>query len=202
MFNRGADIHATTAALVYERDIEDVTKQQRRAAKVINFGILYGMSPHGLSVATGMTREQAVGFIDRYKSVRQPLFDYIDSIKEKAREDGYVETLFGRRRPMPDIQSGNFMVRQAAERAAINMPIQGTEADLMKMAMVEADEKLAKNHPEARQLLQIHDSILVEAPAGEAEKVGDLLKDTMEGIYKLPVRLDVDITIGDNWGEL
>ncbi|HYH36373.1 MAG TPA: DNA polymerase, partial [Candidatus Saccharimonadales bacterium] len=202
MFNRGADIHATTAALVYEREVEDVTKQMRRAAKVINFGILYGMSPHGLSVATGMTREQAVTFIDRYKSVRQPLFDYIDSIKEKARKDGYVETLFGRRRPMPDIQSGNFMVRQAAERAAINMPIQGTEADLMKMAMIEVDRLLAEKYPGCHQLLQIHDSILVECSAGEAEKVGELIKDTMENIHKLPVRLDVDITVGDNWGEL
>jgi DNA polymerase-1 len=202
MFNRGADIHATTAAQVYEREIEDVTKQMRRAAKVINFGIMYGMSPHGLSVATGMTREQAVAFIDRYKSVRGPLFKYIDGIKEKARKDGYVETLFGRRRPMPDIKSSNFMVRQAAERAAINMPIQGTEADLMKLAMIKVDEELAKKYPESHQLLQIHDSILVECPADDAEKIGELLKTTMEGVYKLPVRLDVDVTMGKNWGEL
>jgi DNA polymerase-1 len=202
MFNRGADIHATTAAQVYEREIEDVTKQMRRAAKVINFGIMYGMSPHGLSVATGMTYEQAVAFIDRYKSVRKPLFKYIDGIKEKAREDGYVETLFGRRRPMPDIKSSNFMVRQAAERAAINMPIQGTEADLMKLAMIKVDEELAKKYPESHQLLQIHDSILVECPDGDADKIGDLLKATMENVYKLPVRLDVDITMGRNWGEL
>jgi DNA polymerase-1 len=202
MFNRGADIHAATAALVYEREVEDVTKQMRRAAKVINFGILYGMSPHGLSIATGMTREQAVTFIDRYKSVRQPLFDYIDRLKEQAKKDGYVETLFGRRRPMPDILSGNFMVRQAAERAAINMPIQGTEADLMKLAMIRVDKLLNEKHPDCRQLLQIHDSILVECPAAEAAKVGDLLKETMENVYKLPVRLDVDITTGDNWGEL
>lgn len=202
MFNRGADIHTTTAALVYEREIEDVTKQQRRAAKVINFGILYGMSPHGLSIATGMSREQAVTFIDRYKSVRQPLFDYMDKVKEQAKKDGFVSTLFGRRRPMPDIQSGNFMVRTAAERAAINMPIQGTEADLMKMAMIKVDKLLQAQHDDSHQLLQIHDSILVECPAGDAEKIGTLLKDTMEHIYKLPVRLDVDITIGDNWGEL
>ncbi len=144
MFNRGADIHATTAAQVYGREQEDVTKQQRRAAKVINFGIMYGMSPHGLSKATGMGRDQAATFIDRYKDLRKPLFDYMDTILEFARKKGYVETLFGRRRPMPDIKSSNFMVRQAAERAAINMPIQGTEADLMKLAMVEADRLLAK----------------------------------------------------------
>lgn len=202
MFNRGADIHTTTAAQVYGREPEDVTKQMRRAAKVINFGILYGMSPHGLSVATGMTRDQAVAFIDRYKELRKPLFDYIERLKEKARRDGYVETLFGRRRPMPDIKSGNFVVRQAAERAAINMPIQGTEADLMKMAMIKADELLRGQHNDCHLLLQIHDSILVECPAPVADNIGNLLKETMENVYKLPVRLDVDITAGSNWGEL
>ena len=202
MFNRGADIHATTAALVYEREVEDVTKQMRRAAKVINFGILYGMSPHGLSIATGMTREQAITFIDRYKAVRKPLFDYIDRLRDQARKDGYVETLFGRRRPMPDIHSSNFIVRQAAERAAINMPIQGTEADLMKLAMIKVDQLLQEQHNNCHQLLQIHDSILVECPAEVADNIAEMLKDTMENIYKLPVRLDVDVTIGDNWGEL
>jgi DNA polymerase I len=202
MFNRGADIHTATAAQVYEREVEDVTKQMRRAAKVINFGILYGMSPHGLSVATGMTREQAVEFIDRYKTVRKPLFDYTDRVLEQARKDGYVETLFGRRRPMPDIHSSNFVVRQAAERQAINMPIQGTEADLMKMAMVQIDELLRHQHNDCTMLLQIHDSILVECPAEVADRIGTLLKETMENVYKLPVRLDVDITTGTNWGEL
>lgn len=202
MFNRGADIHATTAAFIYEREPEDVTKQMRRAAKVINFGILYGMSPHGLSIATGMTREQATNFIDRYKSVRKPLFDYMDRVKEKAKIDGYVETLFGRRRPMPDIHSSNFVVRQAAERAAINMPIQGTEADLMKLAMTNIDKKLSSLYPETNMLLQIHDSILLECPEGETRRIGELLKETMQNVYKLPVRLDVDITVGDNWGQL
>jgi DNA polymerase-1 len=202
MFNRGADIHATTAALIYERAPEDVTKQMRRAAKVINFGILYGMSPHGLSIATGMTREQAVTFIERYKAVRQPLFDYMDRVKEKAKIDGYVETLFGRRRPMPDIHSGNFIVRQAAERAAINMPIQGTEADLMKLAMIKIHTLLGEQYANVDLLLQIHDSILLECNEGEARRVGEVLKKTMEDVYKLPVRLDVDVTIGDNWGQL
>ncbi len=202
MFNRGADIHTATAAQVYERETEDVTKQMRRAAKVVNFGILYGMSPHGLSVAAGMTREQAVKFIDKYKEVRAPLFAYTDSIREKAKKDGYVDTLFGRRRPMPDIHSSNFMVRQGAERAAINMPIQGTEADLMKMAMVKIDEILRSQHNHCNMLLQIHDSVLIECPEEVAERIGEMLKDTMENIYKLPVRLDVDVTIGDNWGEL
>jgi len=202
MFNRGADVHTATAAQVYGREPEDVTKQMRRAAKVINFGILYGMSPHGLSIATGMTREQAVAFIDRYKELRKPLFDYTAKVLEQARKDGFVETLFGRRRPMPDIHSSNFVVRSAAERAAINMPIQGTEADIMKMAMIKVDEVLRAQHNDCQLLLQIHDSILVECPAEVAGNIGELLKETMESVYKLPVRLDVDITTGQNWGEL
>lgn len=202
LFNRGADIHTATAAQVYGRQVEDVTKGMRRAAKVVNFGILYGMSPHGLSVATGMTRDQAVTFIDQYKKFRKPLFDYIDRVRDLAREQGYVETLFGRRRPTPDIHSTNFIVRQAAERAAINMPIQGTEADLMKMAMIKVDKLLHAQHPDAKQLLQIHDSILIECPAEIAEETGKLLQQTMEEVYKLPVRLDVDVTIADNWGDL
>ncbi len=202
MFNRGADVHTATAAMVYDREPEDVTKQMRRAAKVINFGILYGMSPHGLSIATGMTHEQAVTFIDKYKAVRQPLFDYMERVKEQAKKDGYVQTLFGRRRPMPDIHSSNFMVRQAAERAAINMPIQGTEADLMKMAMVQVENLLVTQHNDCHQLLQIHDSIVIECPEPVATRIGNLLKDSMETVYKLPVRLDVDVAIGDNWGEL
>ena len=202
MFNRDVDIHTATAAQVYDRQPEDVTKQMRRAAKVINFGILYGMSPHGLSVAANMTYEQATHFIERYKTLRQPLFDYIDRIKEFAKKEGYVETIFGRRRPMPDIHSSNFMVRSAAERAAINMPIQGTEADLMKLAMVKVDEVLSQQHNNCRQLLQIHDSILVECPEEVAERVADLLKHTMENVHELPVKLTVDVTTGRNWGEL
>jgi DNA polymerase-1 len=202
MFNAGADVHAATAAQVYGREQEDVTKQMRRAAKAINFGILYGLSPHGLSVNTGMTRDQAVAFIDRYKELRKPLFDYMDRVKEKAQQDSYVETLFGRRRPMPDIHSSNFVVRQAAERAAINMPIQGTAADIMKMAMIDIEKLLSEQHNDCKMLLQIHDSILVECPTEVAEHIGDRLKETMENVYELPVRLDVDVAIGNNWGEL
>lgn len=200
MFNDGIDIHTETAAQVYGRAPEDVSKNMRRDAKVINFGVLYGMSPHGLSVATGMTPAAAKTFIDKYFELRKPLLDYINHLRKKAHEDGYVETLFGRRRPTPDVESSNYIVRQAAERAAINMPIQGTEADLMKMAMVAVQDKLAGS--KCKQLLQIHDSILVECPEGEAKRVAKLLKETMENIYKLPVKLDVDVTTGKNWGEL
>lgn len=202
MFNRGADIHTATAAQVYGREVEDVTKNMRRTAKVINFGIIYGMSPHGLAIATGMTREQAVTFINKYKGLRRPLFDYMDRLLDQAREDGYVETLHGRRRPMPDIKSSNFMVRQAAERAAINMPIQGTEADLMKLAMINVQNRLQKEFPLSKQLLQIHDSIMVECPKADADDIAQLLKHEMENVYELPVRLDVDVAIADNWGAL
>lgn len=202
MFNRDVDVHTATAAQVYGRELEDVTKQMRRAAKVINFGILYGMSPHGLAVAANMTFEQAAAFIKRYKELRQPLFDYMDRVKEQAKKDGYVATLLGRRRPMPDIHSSNFMVRSAAERAAINVPIQGTEADLVKLAMVRVDEKLRAQHNDCNMLLQIHDSILIECPEAVADRIAKLLKEEMEAVYELPVKLTVDTTIGDNWGEL
>jgi DNA polymerase-1 len=191
MFKGGVDIHIQTAAQVYQRQPEDVTRQMRRAAKVINFGILYGM-----------TRAQAEHFISQYFELRKSLLSYMNSLKEKARIDGYVETLFGRRRPMPDINSSNFAIRSAAERAAMNMPIQGTEADLMKMAMVTIDKLLSEKFPQAKMLLQIHDSILVEMPKDIAPAVGDLLKLTMENVYKLPVKLDVDVSIGKNWGDL
>ncbi len=203
MFNRDVDVHTSTAALVYHREPEDITKQMRRTAKAVNFGILYGLSAHGLSIATGMTYEQAGHFIKEYTAVRQPLMAYLEGLKERARKDGYVETLFGRRRPMPDIHSSNFMVRNAAERAAMNMPIQGTEADLMKLAMVKVDDLLLAQHNDCNQLLQIHDSILVECPAEVADNVAKLMKETMENIYpELPVKLTVDTTIGNNWGEL
>ncbi len=201
MFNADMDIHTATAAQVYGRLPEDVTKTMRRDAKVINFGILYGMSPHGLSAATGMTFVAAKQFIDKYFELRKPLLDYMNHLKEIAKKQGYVETLFGRRRPMPDIHSSNFIVRQAAERAAINMPIQGTEADLMKLAMIKVQDYLDEVG-DAFMLLQIHDSILVEAPDDKTAEIAHKLKEIMENVHKLPVKLTVDTKIGKNWGEL
>lgn len=198
-FNEGLDIHTRTAAQVYGVAMDDVTKAQRRDAKVINFGVLYGMSPHGLSIATGMTHDEAKNFIERYFRLRQPFLDYIEDTKNKAKEDGFVETMFGRRRPTPDVRSSNFMVREAAYRQAVNMPIQGTEADLMKMAMIKIEQELGN---ECDMLLQIHDSILVECQDWKAKKVAKEIKEIMEKIYKLPVNLDVDVSMGSNWGEL
>jgi len=199
-FNSGVDIHTKTASEVYNIPMDDVTKTQRRNAKVINFGILYGMSPHGLSAATGMSFTEAKKFIDEYFELREPIRKYINKTIEQARIEGYVETYFGRRRPTPDVLSSNFMVRSGAERAAANMPIQGTEADLMKLAMIEVDKKIEGL---GEQILQIHDSILVEAPIENADKIAEILKTTMENIApQLGVHLKVDVNIGKNWGEL
>lgn len=199
-FNGDVDIHTKTAAQVYGIPMDEVTKTQRRDAKVINFGVLYGMSPHGLSAATGMNFVEAKKYIDHYFELRAPIRKYIDATLEKAKTEGYVETYYGRRRPTPDINSSNFMVREAASRQAANMPIQGTEADLMKLAMLKIDEELGGV---GEQILQIHDSVLVEVPQESAEKVAKILRDTMENIApELPVKLKVDVGIGENWGEL
>lgn len=199
-FNSGVDIHTKTASEVYNVPLDDVTKNQRRNAKVINFGVLYGMSPHGLSVATGMNITEAKKFIDEYFELRAPIRKFIDETIKKAHDEGYVETFFGRRRPTPDVHSSNFMVRSSAERAAANMPIQGTEADLMKLAMIEVDKKIEGL---GEQILQIHDSILVEAPPENADRIAEILKDTMENIApQLNIKLNVDVSIGKSWEEL
>jgi DNA polymerase-1 len=198
-FNRDIDIHTATAAQVYGIPLDQVDKDMRRHAKTVNFGVLYGMSPHGLSIATGMSLVDAKVFIDKYFELRKPVREYIDRTLAEGLQNGYVETIFGRRRPTPDLKSSNYIVREAAKRAAANMPIQGTEADLMKMAMLEVEKKLGT---QGEQILQIHDSIMVECPEANAEKVATLLKDTMEHIYKLPVKLKVDVKTGRNWGEL
>ena len=199
-FNGGVDIHTKTASDVYGTPLAEVTKAQRRDAKVINFGVLYGMSPHGLAAATGMTFSAAKTFIDHYFEIRKPIRAYIDATLEKARTDGYVETFYGRRRPTPDIHSSNFAVRASAERAAANMPIQGTEADLMKRAMLAVDKELGES---AEQLLQIHDSILVECDPERAEEIGAKMKQIMERVApELAIELRVDVSVGKSWGEL
>ncbi len=198
-FNRGVDIHVETAAELFNVPEDKVTKDMRAAAKTVNFGVLYGMSPHGLSVATGMDHDTAKAFIDRYFGMRKQLLVYLESLREKAHKDGYVETLFGRRRPTPDVKSANFVVRQAAERAAINMPIQGTEADLMKLVMIQIGQEMDSD---AKMLLQVHDSLIVEVSEKKAESVAAYLKDKMEKVHKFKVKLDVDTKIGKNWGEM
>jgi DNA polymerase-1 len=198
-FNKGADIHIETAALVAGVKPEEITKEQRYAAKAVNFGIMYGLGPHGLSASSGMDYGSSKEFISKYFEIRPKLREFIDKTRAQAEEQGYVETLLGRRRPTPDIRSSNFVVREAAYRAAINHPLQGTAADLMKLAMVEIDKKLPND---AKMLLQIHDSILVEVPEKKAKAVGEILKQIMENVYELPVKLKVDISSGKNWGQL
>jgi len=209
-FNRDVDVHTATAALVYDRAPEDVTKNMRREAKAVNFGIMYGQGPHGLVQTTGMTYAAAKSFIDKYFEVRPKLLKYIEAVREQAKTKGYVETLYGRRRPTPDALSANFAVREAAYRAAVNMPFQGTAADIMKMAMISVQQMLDKlieekeysseNQPKI--LLQIHDSILVECVESQAESVAKMIKETMENVVKLPIKLTADTAIGKNWGEL
>jgi DNA polymerase-1 len=199
-FNGDLDIHTKTASDVYGIAMDKVTKNQRRDAKVINFGVLYGMGPHALAQNTGMTFGDAKAFIERYFELRAPIRKFIDATLEKAKNEGFVETFHGRRRPTPDVNSSNFMVREAGKRAAANMPIQGTEADLMKLAMIKVDEVMGDL---GVQVLQIHDSILIECPEKNADKISTILKETMESIAPdLPIKLKVDVSIGKNWGEV
>ena len=202
-FNSDTDIHAKTAAEVYGVPLDDVTPAQRRRAKVVNFGVLYGMGQHGLAAAAHMSYAEAQHFIDEYYRMHPNLKAYMENTIQKAHDDGFVETLFGRRRWTPDVKSSNFAVRNAAERAAANMPIQGTEADLMKLAMIKVQQLLDRDYPKARQILQIHDSILVECPRTETKAIAALLVDAMEQVYpKLGVRLRVDVKIGAHWGDV
>ena len=199
-FNQGIDIHTKTAAEVYQIPMEEVTKLQRRVAKVINFGIMYGMSPKGLSDATEMNFFEAKRFIDEYFKVRQKIYAYLNHTLEEARETGEVRTFYGRKRPTPDVKSSNFIIRNAAERAAQNMPIQGTEADLMKRAMIAVDKKLPEG---ARLVLQIHDSLVVECDKNDEETVKAILQKEMEGVApELKIKLKVEVTAGQNLGEL
>lgn len=202
-FNKNVDIHTKTASEAFGVPMKDVTKTQRRAAKVINFGILYGMSIRGLSQAAGMEYGQAKEFIEKYFELRKPVKEYLDQVLKDAREKGYVQTLMGRRRPTPDVLSSNFLVRTGAERAAQNMPIQGTEADLMKRAMLKVDAALMAEVREAKMVLQVHDSLMVECEKKVADQVGQILQREMENVApELPVKLAVEVAVGRNWGEL
>lgn len=199
-FNSGVDIHTKTASEVFNIPMEEVTKEQRRAAKVINFGVMYGMSPKGLSDAAGMSFYEAKEFIDDYFRIRSPIKNYLDKVLTQAKEQGFVETYFGRRRPTPDVKSSNFVVRMAAERAAQNMPIQGTEADLMKRVMIKLDHILPEG---AQMILQIHDSIIIECDEEKVDEVSKLLKTEMENVApELKIKLAVEVTTGKNWGDL
>jgi DNA polymerase-1 len=214
-FNEDRDIHTDTAALIQGVPPQDVTKEMRYAAKAVNFGILYGQGVHGLSEGTGISYADAKTFIDKYFAVRPRLKVMLDGFREQAKNKGYVETVMGRRRPTPDVQSSNFAVREGAYRAAINMPIQGSAADLTKMAMTKIEAYFEKEfwskaqalNPAVQffpaQIMQIHDSIMVECREADAATIASSMKEIMETIYpKLGVKLKVDVSIGKNWSEL
>lgn len=198
-FKSGADIHTATAAEMFSVKKSEVTKDQRYAAKTINFGVLYGMNPHGLSVATGFDYDKAREFIDRYFSLRKGVADYIASVKKFAHDNNYTETIFGRRRPCPDVRSSNFIIRAAAERAAVNMPLQGTAADMMKLAMIQIHKKLPKG---AELILQIHDELIIECDYKEAKAVENIIKAEMENVHKFDVPIEVEVRHGASWGDL
>ncbi len=196
------DIHRATAATVYGVDPSEVTRQMRDTAKMVNFGIAYGMGEFGLASRTGMTREEAEAFIRTYYEKYPGIARWQEETLAFTRERGYAETLFGRRRYLPAIRSSNFQVRSAAEREAINMPIQGTAADIIKVAMIRVDEELRERGLRSRMILQVHDELIFECPAEEVEAVRELAPRVMSGSIELKVPLKVDLKQGRNWGEM
>jgi len=203
IFARGEDIHTATAAEIFGVKLNEVTKEMRRHAKTVNFGVLYGMGVHGLSTRVGISYEEAKNFIDKYYTVFAGVKKYMDETREIARRDGYVETLFGRVRYLPEINPGVQQIRAAAERMAINMPIQGTAADLMKLAMIEVLKEIKNNFSadEVKMILQVHDELVFEVKKNLVKKFSARVKEIMENVYQLRVPIIVDVEVGDNWGE-
>ena len=200
-FREGQDIHARTAAEVFGVPLAEVTADMRRKAKAVNFGIVYGISDYGLSRDLHISRQEAAGYIgsyfDRYPGVKA----YLDRMVQEARDTGSVKTLFGRRRELPAISSRNFNQRSLAERMAMNTPIQGTAADIIKLAMIAAHKALKKAKVRSRILLQVHDELVLEVPAGEVEQVSKILREAMEQVVELSVPLSIDVNYGPNWAE-
>jgi len=201
-FRKKEDIHAATAAWVFNKPISKVTSKERREAKTVNFGVLYGMSAFGLSQGLKIPRDEAKKFIDDYYETFNGVKNYLDETKEFAREKGYVETIFGRRRYLPEINSNMFDIVAAAERMAINMPVQGTAADIIKLAMIEIAKKNLSNRLDLKLLLQVHDELLFECSAEKNDKYITEIRKIMGNVYKLDVPLIVDVSIGNNWASL
>jgi DNA polymerase-1 len=200
-FNRGEDIHAATAAKIFKVSLNEVSSDMRRKAKTANFGIIYGISAFGLSERLNMPRGEAKGIIDGYFESFPAVKQYMDRVIAQAREKGYVETMFGRRRYLPDINSRNGVVRGVAERNAINAPIQGAAADIIKMAMVGVERAFRKENLKSRMVLQVHDELNFEVLNSEVEKVKEIVKKEMESAVSLKVPLEVDMGVGENWLE-
>ena len=201
-FRRGEDIHAATASLMNDVPINEVTSDQRRIAKVLNFGVIYGLSAHGISQQTEFSREDGARFIETYFNKYPGIAGYLEEVKARTRETQFVETLSGRRRYVPDVNASNFNVRHAAERMAINMPIQGTAADIMKLAMIRVHDRLSRESLRARMLLQVHDELVFEVPREEMGELQDLVFDEMPAAMDLDVTLKVEAKWGETWGDM
>jgi len=202
ILKKGEDIHSATAAEVFEVSLEDVTPKMRKSAKALNFGVIYGMSMHGFSQAAGIDFEKAKTFIKKYFEEFKGVARYIEETKRKVAKAGYVETLFGRKRFLPEINSSAWDLRAQAERAAINFPVQGTAADLVKMAMTEVSLKFKVKSEKLRMLLQVHDELVFEIVKESANEAAREIKEAMENVYELAAPLKVEIEIGQSWGEL
>ena len=200
-FNEGEDIHLTTASEVFDIDTKQVGREERRSAKAINFGLIYGISAFGLSKQLGIGRHLAAEYMDKYFSKYPGVREYMDIIKSDARKKGYVETLDGRRVYLPNISTGNAIRRQAAERVAINAPVQGTAADIMKKAMLMVDSSLKDSKVTAKLIMQVHDELVIESKEEDVKTVSDILKNSMSSAHKLLVPLEVDIGSGKNWDQ-
>ncbi len=201
-FKDGLDIHTSTAMRVFGRaTAEEVTDLDRRNAKAVNFGVVYGISDFGLANNLGITRAEAKDYIETYFERYPGIKNYMDTIVREARDQGYVETIFHRRRALPDIHARNFQVRSFAERTAINSPIQGSAADILKIAMINLDRALEEGNYTSRMLLQVHDEIVLEVPKSEQEAITTLLKEVMENAIQLTVPLVADGNAGDTWYE-
>ena len=198
-FKNEEDIHRQVASKVFEVPFEEVTKEQRSSAKAVNFGIVYGISGFGLAQQLGISRKKAENYINQYLEKYIGVKEFMDGIVEKAKESGYVETLFHRRRYIPELSSNNYMVRQFGSRVAMNTPIQGTAADIMKIAMIKVLSKLQEEKLEAKLILQIHDELLIECKEYEKEKVKQILQDCMENAVKLDIPLEVEVSEATNW---
>ena len=200
-FRRGEDIHAATASQMFNVPVSRVDGEQRRIAKVLNFGVIYGLGPYGISQQTGFSREEGRQFIDTYLSRYPGINGYLESVKEQTRREMYAETLLGRRRYLPDIQSTNHNVRAAAERMAINMPVQGTAADIMKKAMINVRARMAKEGMRSRMILQVHDELVFEVPDDEMAAMSALAQDEMPAALDMDVTLKVEVKSGQSWGD-
>ena len=200
-FKHDEDIHKQVASKVFEVPMEEVTKEQRSAAKAVNFGIVYGISDFGLAEQLGISRKQAKAYIEQYLEKYSGIKKFMDTIVEEAKEKGYVETLFHRRRYIPELSSNNYMVRQFGSRAAMNTPIQGTAADIMKIAMINVFNRLEEEKLEAKIVLQVHDELIIECKKEQVDRVTELLKEEMESAMKLKVPLKVEVSEAENWYE-